>query len=111
MTGKMILATLAAMLVTGSAFADVPVRGTHDPRINTRQVHQRERIQQGVRSGELTRSERRQAIDSHREVRQLERAYKSDGTLTAAERSDLRQAQRQASREIHKNKHDEEKRP
>ena len=46
-----------------------------------------------------------------RDIRQLERDYKSDGTLTGAERRDLHQEQNQASRDIYNQKHDAQDRP
>ncbi len=88
-----------------AAHADTQ-RGTRDPRINARQQVQRERIQQGVRSGELTRREAVRAREDQRDIRQLERAYKSDGELTRGERRDLTHEQNQASREIYREKHD-----
>ena len=86
-----------------AAHADGRVR---DPGVNARQQHQRGRIQQGVRSGELTRRETGRLVEEQRDIRQLERAYKSDGTLTTAERRDLHHEQNQASRDIHAQKHD-----
>ena len=85
-------------------------RGVRDPRINARQGAQRERVQQGVRSGELTRRETRNAREDQRDIRQLERAYKSDGELTRGERRDLTREQNQASRELYRNKHDAQER-
>lgn len=105
-----ILAALAMTAAVADARADAQ-RGIRDPGVNARQHHQRERIQQGVRSGELTRRETRQVAAGQRDIRQLERAYKSDGTLTGAERHDLRHEQNQASREIYRQKHDEKSRP
>jgi len=64
-----------------------------------------------VRSGELTRHETRQLGEEQRDVRQLERAYKSDGQLTGAERRDLQHEQNQASHDIHQQKHDAQDRP
>ena len=109
MNGKTIL-IMAALLMTGAAMADTPPRGIRDPHINDRQHHQRHRTVQGVRSGELTRHETRRLAEEQRDIRQLERAYKSDGTLTGAERHDLRHEQRQTSRDIHRQKHDGQKR-
>jgi hypothetical protein len=97
----------AALLTVGVADA----RGTPDPGVNARQHNQRARVQQGVRSGELTRRETRQVAEGQRDIRQLERAYKSDGTLTGAERRDLHHEQNQASREIYQQKHDAQERP
>jgi hypothetical protein len=85
-------------------------RGVRDPRIDARQQVQRERIQQGVRSGELTRRETARAREDQRDIRQLERAYKSDGELTRGERRDLTQEQNQAGRQLYRNKHDAQER-
>jgi hypothetical protein len=91
-----------------AAHADGRVR---DPGVNARQHHQRDRIQQGVRSGELTRRETGRLAEEQRDIRQLERAYKSDGTLTGAERRDLQHEHNQASRHIYAQKHDVQDRP
>ena len=100
--------TFAAViaLTSGAALAD----GTSDPGVNARQANQHARIQQGVRSGELTRRETRHVREEQRDIRQLERAYKSDGKLTRAERADLHHEQNQASREIRRQKHDRQER-
>ena len=89
--------TLAGVLAVVSA-SHADARRTRDPGVNARQHNQRERIQQGVKSGELTRRETGRLVHEQRDVRQLEREYKSDGTLTGAERRDLHQEQNQASR-------------
>jgi Skp family chaperone for outer membrane proteins len=104
MKSPMIL-TSVAVLTLSLAAAD-GMAGVRDPGVNTRQHQQRERVGQGVRSGELTRRETRKLAEEQRDIRQLERAYKSDGTLTAAERRDLQHEQNQASRDIYQQKHD-----
>jgi Skp family chaperone for outer membrane proteins len=109
MKSTITVAMMAALALTAvAAQADA---GTRDPRVNARQHNQRERIQQGVRSGELTRHETRNVAEDQRDIRQLERAYKSDGKLTGAERVDLRHEQNQASRELYREKHDAQDRP
>lgn len=85
--------------------------GVRDPRVNNRQQNQHQRIKQGVRSGELTRRETGVLAREQRDIRQLERAYKSDGELTRAERVDLHREQNQASRHIYNQKHDAQDRP
>jgi hypothetical protein len=107
---SIVMAAVAAALMTGFA-ADGLAAGTRDPGVNQRQANQRERIHQGVKSGELTRRETRKVVEEQRDVRQLERAYKSDGELTAKERADLHHEQNQASREIYRQKHDAQDRP
>lgn len=96
---KLLIATLVAL-------PTVALAGTHDPNVNLRQRDQQHRIAQGVRSGALTRDEAKSLRSEGRGIRQEERAYKSDGTLTAAERKDLHQDLRQASRNIYVEKHD-----
>jgi hypothetical protein len=108
--------TMTLALVTGMMFATAAAStyaeaGTRDPRVNARQHNQHDRIRQGVRSGELTRHETRTLVGEQRDVRQLERAYKSDGVLTGAERRDLHHEQNEASRDIHQQKHDAQDRP
>jgi Skp family chaperone for outer membrane proteins len=104
------LGVIAAVLLASVAVAQDTQAGTRDPAVNARQHNQRGRIQQGVRSGELTRHETRQLAGEQRDIRQLERAYKSDGTLSSAERRDLRHEQNQASRDIRQQKHDGQER-
>jgi CRISPR/Cas system-associated endoribonuclease Cas2 len=84
--------------------------GTRDPKINERQRNQKERIQQGVRSGELTRDERKQLVVEQKTIRAEEHAYKADGVLTKDERKDLQQDLNTASHHIYEEKHDAEKR-
>jgi hypothetical protein len=104
------IAVLAFAFLADSASAHEPP-GVRDPGVNARQARQDARIRQGVRSGELTRRETRRVRETQRDVRQLERAYKSDGTLTRAERADLHREQNQASRQVYRQKHDAQDRP
>src|SRR5690242_12732151 len=72
---RLAMKTLSAALLTlGGVLAVVSTshadaRPTRDPGVNQRQHHQRERIQQGVRSGELTRRETRKLVEEQRDVR------------------------------------------
>jgi hypothetical protein len=106
---KTTLTLIAGLLLVTSALT-AQADGTRDPRVNTRQHTQHDRIRQGVRTGELTGHETRKLAEGQRDVRQLERAYKSDGTLTGAERRDLHHEQNQARRDIYKQKHDAQER-
>lgn len=105
------ICTLAGVVAVASvSYADAP-RRTRDPGVNARQHHQRARIEQGAGSGELTRRETGRLAREQRDIRQLEREYKADGTLTGAERRDLHQEQSQTSRHIYNQKHDAQDRP
>lgn len=97
---------LAGIVALASvSHADTP-RRARDPGVNARQHNQQGRIVQGARSGELTRRETGRLASEQRDIRQLEREYKSDGTLTRDERRDLHQEQNEASRHIYNQKHD-----
>jgi hypothetical protein len=102
------LITLMALtaFMAAPAFAD----GVRDSGVDTRQYNQQVRIREGVKAGDLTRSETHRLREQQRDVRQLERAYNSDGTLTRAERVDLHHEQNQASRSIRRQKHDRQAR-
>ena len=100
---------LLASVLAGASFA--AVAAPRDPTVNHRQHRQQHRIEQGARSGELTRAETKSLRQEQRSIRQEERAYKSDGKLTPAERKDLHHDLNQASKDIYREKHDDEKRP
>ena len=78
--------------------------------MNQKQANQTGRIVQGVKSGELTQAEAQELRTERKDIRELEQGYKSDGTLTKEERTDLHQQLNQQSREIYEEKHDEETR-
>jgi hypothetical protein len=82
-----------------------------DPGVNHRQHRQEHRIEQGVRSGELTRQEAKTLRKEQRNIRREERAAKLDGKLTRAERKDLHRDLNRASKDIDREKHDGDKRP
>ena len=103
----LVLMVAGVLAVASLSHADAGVR---DRGVNARQQNQHQRVRQGVRSGELTRRETRNLAEGQRDIRQLERAYKSDGQLTRAERVDLHHEQNQASRDIHEAKRNEETR-
>lgn len=109
-----ITATLAAIFSVASisAMADGHRHlKNRDPGVNARQHHQGHRINQGVRSGELTRSETRGLVEERHDIRAQERDYKSDGVMTRDERKDMHQDLNNLSKDIYNEKHDDEKRP
>lgn len=78
--------------------------------VDAREHRQNERIQQGVRSGQLTKEETRALAAQQREIRKEERQYRSDGKFTKEERKDVQQDLNQASKSIYQEKHDDETR-
>jgi hypothetical protein len=85
-------------------------RSPKTPVVNQRQQNQRERIQQGVKSGELTRREAARLREQEARIRAAERRAKRDGEVTAAERARLERELRRASENIRKQKHDKQDR-
>ncbi|MCK6544743.1 hypothetical protein L6R52_02665 [Myxococcota bacterium] len=67
---------------------------------------QSHRIDQGVKSGELTRDETRELRAQQREIRGEIRDARSDGQVTKEERQQIRELQNEASRDIYQAKHD-----
>src|SRR5258705_13733168 len=57
--------------------------------IDRLQERQRERILQGIRTGELTRGEASRLIAEQRMIQQEERRYRADGVLTRDEQREL----------------------
>jgi hypothetical protein len=101
-----VLSLAALMAVTSAAVA-----AERDPGVNRRQADQHARIQQGVRSGQLTHQEAKSLRSEQRSIRQEERKDKADGKMTAAERKDLHKDQKQASKNIYADKHNGDVRP
>ena len=105
------LLVVISALTVSAAFIASAQAGTRDPRVNVRQHRQHERIEQGVKSGELTKAETKDLHADQKEIRAEEKAFKSDGNLTKEERQELHQDQNAASKEIYAEKHDEQERP
>ena len=99
------LTLLVGFLSTGLAFAQ-----TATPRIARRQAEQQARINQGVRSGELTPEEARGLRAEQKLVRITKRAMRADGDVTPRERRVLNRQLNRTSRDINREKHDAQKR-
>jgi hypothetical protein len=75
--------------------------------INRREHYQRERIRDGIRSGELTRREANRLINQQRRIESYERRSRlDDGRLDWQERRRLHQMLNRSSRNISREKHD-----
>ncbi len=69
------------------------------------------RIRQGVRSGELTRTERARLKGKEVVTIRDERAAKADGVVTPAEQRKIRNDKKNLNRSIYRQKHDAQTRP
>lgn len=70
------------------------------------QAEQRARIQQGIRSGELTPFEAARLIGEQREIERMQQVYMADSRLTPHERQRLLAELNDAGRNIRQEKHD-----
>jgi|SRR5688572_7952496 len=81
------------------------------PGVHQRQKNQRQSIQGGVISGELTRVEAASARQDQRQIRRTERRAESDGVVTSREKAKLHHKQNRASRQLRKDKQNGQDRP
>ena len=98
-------------LALASLLAAVAVPAMADtPRLDAREQNQRQRIGQGIRSGELTRPEAHRLVRGEVRLHRHERIARSDGIVTRAERHRLEQHADRMSRRIYVQKHDRQDR-
>lgn len=81
------------------------------PRLDGREQNQRQRIEQGIGSGELTRPEAKRLVRGEVRLHRHERLAKSDGVVTRAERLRLQKNANRMSKRIYVQKHDAQSRP
>src|SRR4030067_2812883 len=82
---------------------------TDDPRIQKREQNQEKRIEQGVKSGELTPREAGRLERQQTKIKQDEERMKSDGKLTKKERMKLNREQDRASKRSYRDRNDKQK--
>ncbi len=78
--------------------------------INARQDRQMERIEAGMRQGQLTRREYRRLMQEQHDIRAMERHFRDDGVIDAREYRRLERALDVASGNIRDEKHDRQAR-
>lgn len=99
------------LLAAIAALAILPVAAqTATPRADKRQANQDARIEQGVKSGELTKREEAKLKAGQARVENKEAQAKADGKVTAKEKAEIERAQDRQSRKIAKQKHDKQDR-
>jgi hypothetical protein len=104
---RLIGAGLVAVLSAAApAFAN---HGDPAVGVDERQHRLGQRIEQGWRSGELTRPEYRRLSHELREIDRAERYYRADGVLSTRERNELHVRLDDLSREIHRERRDVER--
>lgn len=95
----------AAALVLPLALATPAHAQERTPGLNHRQRNQQARIRQGVKSGELTRSEARHLEAREGRLQANKLVDKAKGPLTRKERAQLQRQANRDSRAIYRDKH------
>ena len=93
------------LLIAILAIASMAQAQTRTPVINHREHNQNRRINQGVRSGELTRNETRHLRGDERRISEQKHMAKAEGRMNYAERAHLRREENRTSRAIYRDKH------
>lgn len=99
---------MLAVLSVTSAFsqtqAPAPAQN-QTPVVDSREQNQQKRIEQGVKSGELTNGETRRLERQEGKIKADELNAKADGKVTKGERAKLRREQNRESNRIYRAKH------
>ena len=81
---------------------------TSTPRIDQRQQNQQQRIDQGVKSGQLNQKEAARLEKGQARIQKMENKAMADGKMTKKERARIEKAQDEESRRISRQKHDKQ---
>ena len=104
---KKLICALAMIAAATPAFADH--RG-HDDGIDARQSRIEQRMEQGRRSGDLTRNEYVRLRNEMRHIARDEHAFRADGHLSQRERQNLNARLDAVARAVRYERHDGERR-
>jgi hypothetical protein len=100
----------SSLLVAVLAAVALPVLAqTNTPAVDQRQANQQQRIDQGVKSGELTAKEAARLEKNQQRIQKMEDKAKADGKVTPKERVRLEKAQNVESKKIAREKHDRQR--
>lgn len=94
-----------SVMLTLLSLAAVAGASQVTPRADRREVRQDQRIEQGVKSGQLTRGETRRLVRGQAHVERVEARAKRDGVVRPAERRHIERALNHQSRRIYRLKH------
>lgn len=100
-----IMAATSLLIACGGSRALGPRAGA-----GAQQERQRDRIEQGQDTGELTNKEARDLKNQQRDIQQDRRDARSDGVVTNQERRQIKQKQQEASEDIYDQKNDDDSR-
>lgn len=112
-TLRTLFLTLAAagLLVPTIASAGPRAQVQRRGKVDARQDRQDDRIDNGKRSGEITKREGRKLEHQQRGIQRAENRAKADGVVTRREARKIEQKQDKANRDIHRAKTNNQKAP
>jgi len=93
------------LLVAALAITSLANAQDRTPVINARQHNQNRRINQGVRSGQLTHHEAHNLRNDERRISAEKHIAKASGHVTPRQRTMLRHQENRTSRAIYRDKH------
>ena len=99
----------AAVIALTLAFAGGALAQTATPGIDKRQANQEKRIEQGVKSGELTKKETARLEKREGKLQADKAKAAADGKVTKKEREQLNHEANRDSKAIYRQKHDAQK--
>lgn len=102
---KIILAIIFVVCATG--FAQAQKAAT--PNVSKRQIHQKQRIQDGIKNGDLTKSEVVNLSKQQARIIVAKKRAKADGKVTPKERIQLSVLQQKANNNIQRKKNNHRK--
>ncbi len=106
---KISIAALLIAALPALAFAQPTPATSATPGIDKRQANQQKRIDQGVKSGELTGREAARLEKGQAKIQRMEDKAKSDGVVSAKERKRIEHEQDKQSKRIAREKHDRQR--
>lgn len=92
------------MILFCLGFAFTTSAQTVTPKVTKRQVNQKKRTVQGIKTGELTKGEVAQIHTQQKAVNRTKKRAKADGTVTKKERAVIQKRQNNASKNIARKK-------
>lgn len=99
---------LAIVTLPGFTLAQTP-GDSSGGRIDQRQSNQQKRIDQGVKSGELTQQEAARLQQDQARIQRMENKARADGTITREEAARIERAQDRQSKAIARESHDKQR--
>ena len=103
------MSRLILTVILFSSFVFSGVVSAQDQPTKKRAGRQHQRIEQGIKSGSLTKEEAQQLKEEQKSIMEMKNNAKADGVVTKEEKQQIKDARKKASEDIYKEKHDAEK--